>query len=560
MGLRLRLIPMLALALVVGLRGLVGIGSGNAGRDVRRITIVNVSDWHGQLEPFGVRIDGKTRQVGGAPVLKYYFDQERKRNPGGTLVVTAGDAFGATPPLSSFFEDVPAVEALNAIGFDIDTLGNHNFDHGLDRLRKLMGLAQFPYVAANIVGPDGRTLAPPYRLFTKNGIRVGVIGIGNPATPALVFPGRIGNYKFRDPVPVVNKYAEELRARGAHIVVVLAHIGADAVSPDGVPVGPLGDAVKAVRGVDVFIGDHTGVAVNTIVNNTLVVENRSQGVQYAVIELEYDMNAQALVAKSATQKWPFVDGASPDTAVQAILDKYKARVQPLLDKKVGETARVLNRASERESLLGNLATDMMRERYHTQLAFYNSGGFRAEIPSYYQPANTQMRRSAPGYASGPPYDIVAGDVFTALPFGDVAVTFTITGKTLWDALEHSVSRVIVVGGAYANTDGRFLQVSGFTYRFDPRNPAGQRVVSVTWANGKPIPRDHTVYTAVTGNFVYSGGDGYAMLNNGSGTTRELIADTISHAMRQMGTIKARTEGRISPVQTSTGAASPSFGR
>jgi len=179
----------------------------SGGKDLPLITIVNVSDWHGQLEPLSVRIDGKSRQVGGAAILKYYFDQERKRNPGGILVVTAGDAFGATPPLSSFFEDMPAIEVQNAMGFDIDTLGNHNFDHGLDRLRKLMGLARFPYVAANVVGPDGQTLAAPYRLFTRNGIQVGVIGIGNPETPTLVFPGRTGDYGFLDPAPVINKWS-----------------------------------------------------------------------------------------------------------------------------------------------------------------------------------------------------------------------------------------------------------------------------------------------------------------------------------------------------------------
>lgn len=551
MGMVLRLILILVIPPMVGVCGLVGISPGNAARDVRVITIVNVSDWHGQLEPLNIRINGKTRQVGGAALLKYYFDQERTRNPDGTLIVTAGDAFGATPPLSSFFEDVPVVEAQNAMGFDIDTLGNHSFDHGLDRLRKLMGLAKFRYVAANIVGPDGRTLAPPYHIFTKNGVKVGVIGIGHPATPALVFPGRAGNYRFLEPAPVVNRYAEELRAQGAELVVVIAHIGADAIGPGGMPTGPLGDVVKAVRGVDVFIGDHTGVSVNAVVNNMIVVENRGKGVQYAVIDLEYDLNKKAIIAKSATQKWPFVEGATPDPAVQAVIDKYRAQVQPFFDKKMGETTTVLSRSREKESLLGNLVTDVLRKAYHTQLAFDVSGGFRAEIPSSYQPANKRLRRPSPGYANGPPYDIVAGDIFTVFPFGDVAVTFQITGKTLWEALEHSVSRVTVEGGAYANTAGRFLQISGFAYRFDPRKPTGQRVVSVTLANGSPIRRDNTVYTAVTSDFVFYGGDGYTMLTNGSGTTRELIADTISQAMQQIGTVNVKAEGRITQVQTSS---------
>ena len=117
---------MLRLALVLALAACARLEPGTP--DVARITIVDISDWHGQIEPVSVVEGGQTRQVGGAAALKAYFDAERATNPGGTLVVTAGDAFGATPPLSAFFDDVPAVLAANLMGIDVDTLGNHNFD------------------------------------------------------------------------------------------------------------------------------------------------------------------------------------------------------------------------------------------------------------------------------------------------------------------------------------------------------------------------------------------------------------------------------------------------
>lgn len=176
---------------------------------------------------------------------------------------------------------------------------------------------------------------------------------------------------------------------------------------------------------------------------------------------------------------------------------------------------------------------------------------RAGLPSGYEPAARDLRRPHPGYAPGPPYDIVVGDLFTVFPFGDVAVTFRITGETLWAALEHSVSRVTLTGGRYANTDGRFLQISGFRYRLDPRTPAGQRVVAVTLADGTPVPKDATEYTAVTGHFVYQGGDGFTMLDNGSGTTREVIADVVRQALERTGTVSVRTEGRITRVRVTS---------
>jgi 2',3'-cyclic-nucleotide 2'-phosphodiesterase (5'-nucleotidase family) len=367
---------------------------GGEASDVRRVTIVDVSDWHGQLEPLAVTIGGRARPVGGAAALKTYFDRERGRNPGGTLVVTAGDAFSATPPLSSFFEDVPAVEAQNLMGVDIDTLGNHNFD----------------------------------------------------------------------------------------------------------------DVVQRV-----------------------------------------------VVRKIATLKRPWADEVPPDPAVQAMIDRYRAAIRPLFDRTVGEAALVLTRSRQEESLLGNFETDTLRATYGTRLAFDVSGALRDDIPSSYLPADARLRRPGPGYAAGPPWDLVEGDFHTVFPFHNVAVTFRISGQTLWQALENSVSQGTLTGGRFVSGVGRFLQISGFRYRFDPRRPPGRRVVAVTLDDGTLLFRDATVYTAVTSDFVFNGGDGYTMLETvGVGVTRELIAETMSRAVRRRGSASARIEGRITAAGMDSG--------
>ena len=514
------------------------------GEDIRRVTIVTVSDWHGQLEPFRLDVDGRVRLVGGAAVLAAYFRAERQLNPEGTLVMTAGDSFAATPPLSSFLEDVPAIEAQNAMGFDVDTLGNHNFDHGLPRLRKLMGLARFPYVAANIVDADDRTPAPPTHVLTRRGVRIGVIGIGHPDTPDLVGAGRAGGYRFLDPAPVVNRHAAALRAGGVDVVVVLAHLGAHGADASGAPIGPIVDLARAVRGVDVLVADHTDVSVNAVIGDVLVVENRSKGAQYSVIELAWDARRRALVERRASQRWAEAERVAPDANVQALVDGYRAQVRALFDRKVGETAAVLTRSRQAESLLGNFNTDMLRAAYRAQIAFVNSGGLRDDLPSSYEPANRQLRRATSGYAAGPPLDVVEADLQAVFPFHNVAVTFRVTGTTLWAALEHSVGTGSVIDGRFANAFGGFLQISGFRFRFDPRRSSGQRVLAVTWPDGTPIARDGQEYTAVTSDFVYNGGDGYAMLRSAPGTTRDLIADVIARALREQGTVAAPLEGRI----------------
>ncbi len=512
--------------------------------DVRRVTIVGVSDWHGQLEPVTVIAQGPPRPVGGAAVLKAYLDRERARNPEGTLVVMAGDSFGGTPPLSAFLEDVPAVEVQNVLGVGADTLGNHNFDHGLARLRKLLDLARFPYLSANVVAPDGSMLVPPSHTVVLNGVRVGLVGITNPETPALIGPGRAGDYRFLDPAPAANAQAERLRREGAHLIVVLAHVGAVAVGPDGMPLGRLGELGRGLRGVDVLIGDHTDVTVNALIGDTLVVQSRSRGLQYHVIEVAVDVGRGAVVWRSAVHKRPWADAIAPDGGLQARLEGYRVQVQPRFDHKVGEVVVTIPRAGLIESPLGSVVADVLRAAYSTQLAFVNTGGVRDDVPSSYRPADRALRRPAAGYRSGPPWDVVAGDVHAALPFGNVAVTFRLPGRALWQALEHSVAAGTMVGGRFATEDGRLLQVSGFRFRFDPRQPPGRRVVDVTLADGAPIGADDREYSAATLDFVYAGGDGYRMLDNGTGVTRLPVTDTLREAIAQRGPLARPGDGRI----------------
>jgi 5'-nucleotidase len=539
-----------AVALALALAGCARTpGPERAGRsDVRRVTIVAVSDWHGHVEPVVVTVGGVPRPVGGAAALKAYFDRERRRNPGGTMVVTGGDAFGATPPISSFLDDVPAVEAQNAMGFDLDTLGNHNFDRGLPHLAKLMGLARFSYVAANIVTPDGRSIAPPTRIVTLDGVRVGVIGIGNPDTPEVVAPGRTGEYAFLPPGPVVEAHAEALRRDRADVVVVLAHVGATGVDAHGRPLGRLGALARAVRGVDVLIGDHTDVTVNAVVDDVLVVETRSRGVQYAVIDVDVDLAGGGVLRKAATLHTPFADEIAPDPAVAAMVDGWRAQVAPLFDRKVGEAGATLERSRQGESALGNLVADALRTAYGTELAFVNSGGLRDTLPSAYRPAARSLRRPLAGYAAGPPWDLVHGDLLAVFPFGNVAVTFRITGRTLWTALENSVAEGLVEGGRFENEAGRFLQISGFTYRFDARRPRGHRVRDVRRADGGPLAADGREYSAATIDFVYHGGDGYTMLDNGTATSREPLTEVVAGAIARQGTVGAPVEGRIGQAE------------
>ncbi|HET6404010.1 MAG TPA: 5'-nucleotidase C-terminal domain-containing protein [Candidatus Thermoplasmatota archaeon] len=512
-----------------------------APRPTVEIQLLSISDWHGQLDSFSVAGVGA---VGGAAVIAAYWDAERARNPN-TLAFTAGDAFGGTPPLSSFFGEEPAVLALNAMGLDADTLGNHNFDRGVAHLRSMMSLADYSVVAANLADPAGE-LPDVRRYVIKDvgGVKVGIVGVVNPEAPTLVKPGSFGQTYVTDPVQAAQQARAAAKQEGAKVFVLLAHMGVEGTDANGAPAGPLVDLAAAVGGFDVVLGDHTDRPYIAITDESIVVENPSKGRTYSRITLRVDPHNGRISDRQVDTITPLASAVTPDADVEALLAPYRSALAAAYDAQVGVASALFPRASNIERLqevaLGNLVADAMREAYGTQVALTNGGGLRAPIPSSYAPADATLRRTSPGYAAGPPFDVVLGDVYAVLPFGNVVVTRTVTGTQLIETLEHGVSSM-------PSANGRFLQVSGLRFTYDATLPVGARVLSVQLDDGTPVLRDATLYTLATSDFMNVGGDGYTMLADGRGTTRDLMAAVLAEHIAAAGTITPVVEGRITRV-------------
>ena len=498
------------------------------------LQFLDVSDWHGQLDPLSFGSGATAYQAGGAAVLSAYFKQDRTANPN-TLTFTAGDAYGASPPLSSFFGEQPAVDAMNLMGFDADTFGNHNFDRGIAPLQGLINNAKFSYVSANLSNMGANlTNVRPYKVFTVGGVKVAVVGITNPEARELVSPTALGSLQITDPVAAAEKARLAAKAEGAQVFVALTHLGVTSLDPvNQAPSGPLIEFAGKVTGYDVIFGDHTNVQYSGTFNKALVVENLSKGASYAKVQLTYDRNNGAVLGSSNAFVIPKAATVTPDPAVVAQLAPYRTQLAAQLDTRLGVATDLFPRANNNERLgevaLGDLVADAIRARYSTQLAIVNGGTLRSPLPSSYAPQDTTLRRPAPGYQAGPPYDVVAGDVYSVLPFGNSVVTRTVTGSQLYAVLENSVS-------ALPGSSGRFLQISGFSYQYDVSKPVGSRVVSVTLDTGAPILKDTATYTLALPDFTNAGGDGYTMLADGQGTTRELDAQVVLDAIKAQATI------------------------
>jgi 5'-nucleotidase len=518
------------------------------------LQFLSVSDWHAQLDPQSITGVG---DVGGAAVISTYWKADRIANPN-TLTLTAGDAYGASPPLSGFFDEVPAVLAMRLMGFNVDTFGNHNFDRGIAHLQDMIDLAGTPaggaqpgdpfvYVSANLKNvEDNLTGVAPFAIFDVGGVKVGVIGITNPEAPNLVFPGSFGTIEVTDPIPAANKAKAQAKQAGAKILVAITHLGVTNIDPiTGAASGPLIDFANNVGGFDIIFGDHTDIQYSGIHNNALVVENKSKGVTYARTTLTVNPQNGHVTARSVTFVTPLANAVTPDPAIVALLAPYQAALAAIFDGQIGVATALFPRGGniERsgEVAIGNLIADAIRLRYGTQLALTNGGGIRAPLPSSYLPADHTLRRNTPGYAPGPPFDLVIGDVFAVLPFGNSVVTRDVTGTQLWAALENGVSQIN--SATCLGTDGRFPQISGFKFTFQCSNPVGSRVLSVALTDGTPIPADGTLYTFATNNFVNAGGDFYTMLADGQGVTREVMFDVVLEYIQDLGTITPTIDGR-----------------
>jgi 2',3'-cyclic-nucleotide 2'-phosphodiesterase (5'-nucleotidase family) len=494
--------------------------TGNASR-YKEITILDISDYHGQLIPLSEAADtvGPTFAIGGSAFLKPWFDTYRAEATNGSLTVAAGDSVGATPPISSFFGDTPTIELMNAMGFSADGLGNHNFDKGQTYLRQtLIPLANFPYVSANVIDPA--TSDPPAEwsksvVFTLGGVKVGVIGFTNDDAPTLVSPTAFSPFIVTNSLSAVNKRAVQLRKQKIPVVVAIGHLGATAGTLTS-PTGPLIDLADGVTNVDAVIGDHTDFQVlTTRSNGVLVTENRSKGIRFTRVRLVFDTNTNAVVYKTADFHKPWDIGVTADPTIQARIDQLNAQLAPILSTVIGSSTKYVPRADQCgggtgrtcESLVGDVVTDAMRSRYESigvQFAITNSGGLRADLTC---PTTDNPSDFCPAYTP-PPYPISRGQVLTVLPFGNIVVTLNVNGAELKTMLENGVSRMPAV-------DGRFPQVSGLCFTYDIAAAAGSRVTNAVLANPDGTCSATLVdltsastYKIAENDFMASGGDGY----------------------------------------------------
>ena len=496
--------------------------------NIKVIQVLQLSDFHGAIET--------TPSLPGIALLDSAWNQDRQIVPT-TFTFSSGDNFGASPPISSQFQEIPTILGMNELEFDASTFGNHEHDRNLQHLRQMIDLSDFNWVVSNY-----NTLAPlstekkpvaPFTIVSRNGFNIGVVGGNTYDTPVLVAPTNL-NYKDRDGstktitiskgVKEINDNIVAAKAQGADIVVVLLHQG-HLNSVGGCINGPLFDLSSKIKGAAAVFGGHTHQVYNTVLpNGTFIAQTFSSGLVYNRLNLTYDLkNKKVIGGFLETVGAEKLMKLTPSKAAADIVTYYKDLNASKFDERIGKVAGVFPRGGsppvERsgETPMGNLIADLMRQRAGTQLAITNGGGIRDTFPAKaYSPKDKTLKRPAAGV--NPPYDVVIGDAVSVFPFGNSLYKTSISGWQLWNLLENGVSSF--------PAHGKFPQISGFKFSFDSTKPANSRIVSVTLDNGVPVKKDSsTFYTIATNDFMFNGGDAYNM-NDWNREKSEFIGDLL----------------------------------
>ena len=532
----------------------------------KAVQVLQLSDLHGAIEVGGSF---------GAALLASNWATDRAANAA-TVAISSGDNIGAAPPISTEFEELPTIEALNLAKLDVSVFGNHEHDRNIDHVKKIIGASEFQWVVSNYsagaldVLKSGTKQAKNYTIIDRGGVKIGIVGSNTPETIEQVFPGNL-DYKdasganktivINPGVAGVNAAIAEAKAAGAEIVIAVLHQGW-LENADGVAKGLFNTLSSQIKGAAAIYGGHSHQTFASIIPGsprvapTVLGQVRAAGVEYTRTQIcmrggkVVGQSIQhVLKAAAATINTGVVSTVTTqDVTAAAMVKKYKDQLSAKLDVKIGQVSATFPRggtpAVERsgETPMGNYIADLMRAKYKTDFAIQNGGGIRDTFPARtYIPANTALVRTGTG-----PLDVTLGDAFTVFPFGNQLATTVVTGANLWKALENGV------GGNYPG-DGRFPQISGFKYSFDASKPIGSRIVEVTKLDGTAIAKDSKEYTLTTLDFLIYGGDGYANVFTPSqakvqGALLDLFVDALKADMaaKKVTQVPA-ADGRIKKV-------------
>ncbi len=449
--------------------------------------------------------------IGYAGLAAYKKQLEAEGNH--VLLVDVGDAVQGAP-IGTVSKGSIIIDIMNEIGYDVATIGNHEFDYGMPRFFELVEQAKFPYVSANFTDlKTGKQVLEPYTMLEVDGLQFAFVGITTPktltsSTPAY-FQDETGEFvygflqdaKGEKVYAAVQSAVDAARAAGADYVIGLAHLG---VTMDASP-WTSSEVILNTSGIDVVLDGHSHSALES----ERIKNKNGEWTLLSSTGTKLESIGMLLLTKSGNMTTGLIsDYAEKDADVDGFIKSAQAEFEEMLGAVVAKTdvdltinepgtdVRIVRNA---ETNLGDLCADAYRAIGGADIAIVNGGGVRASIPAG---------------------DITLGQIISVHPFGNSLCVIEATGQEILDALEMSV-RVM------PEENGGFLQVSGLSFEINVKTPSsvtldenglfvsvdGDRRVQNVMVGDQPIDPAKTYTLACHDYLIKNAGDGYTMFQD-----------------------------------------------
>ncbi len=500
--------------------------------------------------------------IGYAGLAKYKAEMEKDNF---VVLVDAGDAIQGDT-IGTVSKGEYLVDIMNEVGYDFCVLGNHEFDYGTDVLASLLKKADAQYLNATIeyTGNGNNLLKDtvPYVIERFGFLDVAFIGVSTPesitkSTPRYFMEDGQFVYDFaagEDLYAAVQGYVDEVREKGADVVIVISHLGVE----EGSEPNRATDLIANTTGIDALIDGHS----HTTEPSMLVADKSGRKVLYTQTGTKLNNIGKLTISKDGSVKAELVAEAEKDEAVTAFIEDIKAQYESLVNTVVAHTEVELSITDEngvravrnRETAIGDLCADAYRAVADTDIAFVNGGGIRATIKKG---------------------DITTANMISVHPYGNALCSCYATGAEILDALEHSVVNTAATAasdGKAVGESGGFLQVSGIKFTVDTSIPSsvkkddkglfvaveGERRVKDVFVeeNGEWVPIDpEKTYTVACHNYLLQDmGDGYTMFTDNVYILDKVLIDNqviINYICDflggNVGTEYAEPQGRITVI-------------
>ncbi|XP_044741798.1 trifunctional nucleotide phosphoesterase protein YfkN isoform X2 [Chrysoperla carnea] len=414
--------------------------------------------------------------VGGATRFSTAIKSFQQLNP---LILFSGDAFSPSM-LSTFTKGEQMVPVLNELGTHCAVFGNHDFDHGLEVLSQWVAQTNFPWLMSNVVDNEtGRPLGEGKitSVIDWAGRRIGLLGLVEKEwldTLTTINPEEV---TFLDFVEAGQKLGAQLKQEGCDFVIALTHMR----TPNDIRLA------ENCEDIDIILGGHDHVYEIKNINNKYIIKSGTDFRQFSKITISFEANTFDVKIDEINVTSEYEE----DLILKEKLEKFTSLIEGKMDEVLGCFSVPLDgrftSVRTSESNLGNWVCDVVLSATGADLVLINSGTFRSD----------QVH---------PAGDFTMRDLVNVIPMRDPLVVLQVTGEQVLQALENGVYM-------YPKLEGRFPQVAGISFAFDPRKPPGQRVDPYLVRIGDEyLIRDQT-YRLATKSYMHSGCDGYVMLKN-----------------------------------------------